>query len=327
VRSLAAAESDPNKRDRKHQERERFSVAAIAFCFKHDPVFKSHFLKAIADLPPESIPEDIVEPHKWGDLVLEGPRHVLVLEFKLGALLQDHQSPDALIFSENGYGAQIRARYGESGKELRYIVIGKSGKAREVKGLKCSVVPWSKLLLPAYREESPLETDLYDCLGYLGAPIFLYRRMESTQLTADAHRAMNVFGMLLLVLDEKNITAGSSTSGHDYIGVDMKKAGAAPGSLELAKLVRPSGHTVGWIGYEVDEEEEHPRLSVWFYSTSASAPQVKRRLEAAIQRKAMTGEVEQNEENHHVFVSLPGKQSKDDKAWFQKVLRAAIKKS
>jgi len=314
-------------KERKHKERERFSVAAVAFCFKYDPVFKSHFLKAVADLPPESITEDVVEPHEWGDLVLEGPRHVLVLEFKLGALLQDHQSPNALIFSEHGYGAKIKTQYGRTGKELRYIVIGKDFKPREVEGLKCSGVPWSILLLPSHCEESRFEVDLYDCLGHLGAPTFLYRHMKSTQLAAHAQSGMNVFSLLLKVLDEAHINAGISTSGHECIGVDMKKAGAAPASLELAKLVQPNGHTLGWIGYELGEEDEHPCLSVWFYSTSASAPQVKKRLEAAIQRKAMTGEVGQSEENHYVFVFLPGRQSKDDKAWFQQVLRAAVQKS
>ena len=101
LRSLAAAEADEaGQKDKpKHEERERFSVAAIAFCIEHDKAFKRHFLKVVAGLSGEHITKVTLEPEHCADLVLEGDRHVFVLEFKLGALLQDHQNPEELIFS------------------------------------------------------------------------------------------------------------------------------------------------------------------------------------------------------------------------------------
>src|SRR6266481_2225391 len=108
VRLLAAAETDEATQKAKHEERERFSVAAIAFCIEHDKALKRHFLHVVVGLSPEDVTSVTVEPEDCADLLLEGARHVLVLEFKLGALLQDHQSPESRIFSEAGYGAKIR---------------------------------------------------------------------------------------------------------------------------------------------------------------------------------------------------------------------------
>src|SRR5437867_7806236 len=106
LHSLATAEADKKTQQRRHEERERFSVAAIAFCLEHDKTFKSHFLAVLTSRVSSAVINTIsVEPHQWGDLVLEGPKHVFVLEFKLSALLQDHQAPDALVFSQRGYGA------------------------------------------------------------------------------------------------------------------------------------------------------------------------------------------------------------------------------
>src|SRR6266481_2550195 len=108
VRLLAAAETDEATREARHQERERFSVATIAFCIEHDKSFKRHFLDVVAGLSPKDVTSVTVEPEDFADLLLEGARHMLVLEFKLGALLQDHQSPESRIFSKTGYGAKIR---------------------------------------------------------------------------------------------------------------------------------------------------------------------------------------------------------------------------
>src|SRR5882724_11955672 len=183
LRALAGAETDAATRQNKHEERERFSVAAIAFSLEHDQIFKSHFLNVVACLTVEDIHSITVEPERWGDLVLEGAEHVLVLEFKLAAMLQEHQSPDARIFSANGYGASILRRFNKLGKKLRYIVVGKDFRPCKPGRLQCSAVPWFFFLVADHREESEIETDLYDCLGYLGAPVFLNRYMKNPKLT------------------------------------------------------------------------------------------------------------------------------------------------
>ena len=50
TRLLAAAETDEATRKARHEERERFSVATIAFCIQHDKAFKHHFLSVVAGL-------------------------------------------------------------------------------------------------------------------------------------------------------------------------------------------------------------------------------------------------------------------------------------
>src|SRR5437879_6021403 len=88
VRSLASSEVGEETQAKKHEERERFSVAAVAFALTFDKEFKAHFLRVLGDLSAGDITEISFEPERWGDLVLQGARHALVLEFKLGALLQ-----------------------------------------------------------------------------------------------------------------------------------------------------------------------------------------------------------------------------------------------
>jgi hypothetical protein len=58
LRLLAAAETDEATREARHQERERFSVATIAFCIEHDKSFKRHFLDVVAGLSPKESADD-----------------------------------------------------------------------------------------------------------------------------------------------------------------------------------------------------------------------------------------------------------------------------
>ena len=319
IRSLAAGETNRKLEKKKHEERERFSVAAIAFCLEHDNRFKARFLRAIGGPPPASISKISVEPEHWGDLVLEGSRHVLVLEFKLGALLQDHQSPEARIFSVKGYGRQIRKRFGKSGKKLRYLVIGNRKNLRRRRTqISCAAVPWHKLykLLVLQGEESQIETDLYDCLGILGVPVFLYRHMKNPTLNDDAKSAMTICGFLEHVLDTEGLQPGGSESGPECHGLNIPRAQ----NDKLANAVQPKGRLLGWIGYESVDEGKSPYLSVWFYSTPKAAARFRRRLIAALGSEPVKS-LESDEST--IIVRSAGDKSKDDAKWFSKVLKAA----
>src|SRR5437773_4306073 len=127
-RSLAQNEALADDSSYKHAERERFAVAAIAFCCEHDAHFQDHFLRVVADLKQTNVNKIEVEPQQWGDLVLEGNKDVVVLEFKLDALLAGHQDPNSegRLF-KIGYGAKIVEKYG-SNRKLRYVIVGKEGK-------------------------------------------------------------------------------------------------------------------------------------------------------------------------------------------------------
>jgi hypothetical protein len=321
VRSLASAEADDAGREKKHQERERFSVAAVAFCLEHDQAFKNHFLKTISKdfaLSPTDIDTVTLEPEHWGDLILEGKQHILVLEFKLGALLQEHQSPEARIFSEKGYGAKIREHFpARIEKERRYIVIGKEFLPIELEGLKCSAIPWRNFVDTPGREESSMETDLYDCLGYLGVPVFLNRNMKNQKLAGDAHQAMKLCGTLQQVLDALGLPALKLVFYSEYCGIEIRSAQKpTPKSLHagLIKLVKPQKKPLGWIGYDLVEGKVF--LSVWFYSTRKTAPEVLKRL------SGMKG-LGPIEPDGHVVLRLPGEESNDDAKWFKQVLETA----
>src|SRR6266498_2924231 len=251
MRSLSAAEANKATREKKHEERERFSVAAVAFCFQYDKSFRAHFLKVAAGLSPCGTWSATVEPEQWGDLVIEGPRHLLVLEFKLGPLLQDHQSTEARIFSKSGYGAKIRGAFAKTEKQLHYIVIGKDFQPRDREGLPCTAVPWPKLVVRG-RRESRLEGDLYNCLAQIGARAFLNRHMKKTKLSGDAKRAMDVYGTIEHVLAAEVIPRGPSDSDVGCLGLQFAKAGASPGTLhdKLVKAVKTKKRSLGWIGYE-----------------------------------------------------------------------------
>src|SRR6266436_9664802 len=80
------------------EERERFVVAALAFCLKYDRKFLAHFLRSVCHFPndeskmPRIKPEGILlEPQRWSDLRLvcekQGRRYVWVIEVKAGAPL------------------------------------------------------------------------------------------------------------------------------------------------------------------------------------------------------------------------------------------------
>lgn len=319
VRSLASAEDDEATRERKHHERERFCVAAIAFCLEHDEAFKAHFLHVMAGLDSPDIPSVTLEPESWGDLVLEGPCHVFVIEFKLGAMLQEHQSPAAPKFSEKGYGAKILERFSKSGKTLRYIVIGKDFPPLRVEGLECNSVPWPRFLVSDDRPESKMEADLYNCLGYLGASVFLYRHMKNQKLHANAKGAMNIFAMLQHVLDAQGLSPSDSESGPEFVGVTIKRTSAAPGSsvATLMKLVDPPTKSLGWIGYEARDEGKLPFLSVWFYASAPGSSVVRQRLELV--KATVGGEVRVDQSA--VGISLLGDKSNGDAEWFESVLR------
>src|SRR5262245_45877936 len=87
------------------EERERYAVAALAFCLKHDPRFLKHFWTKICRAPGESlhmppIKADgiLLEPPEWADLRLvsehRNKRSVWVIEVKAGVRLDPKQRPD-----------------------------------------------------------------------------------------------------------------------------------------------------------------------------------------------------------------------------------------
>ena len=317
-----AVQGDDSARRKEREERERFSVAAIAFCIEHDASFKRHFLHAVAHLSPEDVTKVTLEPQQYADLVLEGPRHVLVLEFKLGAPLQDHQSPETRTFWETGYGAKIRKRFPSEKKELRYIVIGKDFEPCDVGGLQCTAIPWTKLLMPSDQErESSIERDLYDCLGHLGATVFLNRHMTNYKLATEANGAMTVFSVLYHLLLRNGIPTGKYDGNMNSIGLTFQQGKDGGGALynKLVETIQPETKDLGWLGYEKGEDEKGC-LSVYFHANSKTLPSLLARLQAA-EGIDCTTEVEEG--SMKIVSYLPCDKSANDLEWFEKILKTA----
>jgi hypothetical protein len=309
-----------SERQRKHEERERFAVAAIAFCYQHDPQFRDFFLKVVANLKRNEIETINVEPERWGDLVLEGEEDVVVLEFKLQALLGEHQDPNSKgrLFTVSGYGSEIINEYGGTGKRLRYVIIGKDGPAGRKDNLEYHATPWIEFLRRTGRE-SGLERDLFDCLGVLGAPIFLSRHMKKKAPTKEACGALEVYQLLERAAG--SIRTGAATSGGDHIGLDLSSTGGTPKSQHkiLKDVVEPRGRSLGWIGYEPRKEfEQQLCLSVWFYCSQKGKKSLKnglRKFQAEKRGKIV-------EDGSSIGLVQPATDERDHEKWIGDVLKA-----
>lgn len=314
-RSIAQKEASSGNPQHDHEERERFAVAAIAFCVKRDSSFRRHFLKVVADSENADVYEVDIEPKRWGDLVLKG-KDVVVLEFKLQALLAEHQDPNTSRFVSSGYGREIRDEYGDRRKVL-YVVIGKDVPSGRTKNdIRYRGLPWSAFLIQN-RKETPIERDLFDCLGVLGAPIFLSRHMKKKAPTKEASGALEVYQLLERAAG--NIRTGAATSGGDHIGLDLSSTGATPKSQHkiLKDVVEPRGRSLGWIGYEPREEfEQQLCLSVWFYSSQKGKKSVERRLRKLQAEKR--GKIV--EDGSSIGLVQPATNERDHEKWIGDVL-------
>lgn len=318
VTTRSIAQNEVDNPQRKHAERERYAVAAIAFCYQHDPHFRDFFLKVIDNPKRNEIEKIGVEPQRWGDLVLEGNQDVIVLEFKLQALLVTHQDPNSKgrLFTVSGYGSEIVNEYGKSGKRLRYVIIGKDVPPGRVDGLEYSAAPWVKFLRRTGGESS-LERDLFDCLGVLGVPVFQTRHVRTKAPTKEASGALEVYQLLERAAG--NIRTGAAVSGVDHIGLDLSSTGATPKSQHkiLKDVVEPRGRSLGWIGYEPREEfEQQLCLSVWFYCSQKGKKSVKKGL-----RKFQTekrGKIV--EDGSSIGLVQPATSEQDHEKWIGDVL-------
>jgi hypothetical protein len=178
-------------------------------------------------------------------------------------------------------------------------------------------LPWSSFLIEN-RKETPIERDLFDCLGVLGAPIFLSRHMKKKAPTKEASGALEVYQLLDRAAG--NIRTGGATSGGDHIGLDLSAAGTTPKSQHkiLKDVAEPRGRSLGWIGYEPREEvEQQLCLSVWFYSSPKGKKSVRnrlRKLEAEGRGKIL-------EEENNIGLVRPSIAEADHEKWIADVLQ------
>jgi len=311
-RSIARRESNAVDKQQRHEERERFAVAAIAFCINNDQEFRNHFMNVIGESQRIAVARLEVEPKHWGDLVVVGDKIVVVLEFKLKALLGEHQDPTKSRFETSGYGAEIIREYGK-GYQLRYVIVGIDIPQDKTKtGLPYRGLRWKEFIVKD-RKESSLEHDLFDCLGVLGAPIFLTRGMKMKTLTSEVDGAMAVYKMLTAIAEDLSTKADSST---DSVGLEIRASGPTTARAKLLnEVVAPKRRALGWIGYELIDN--NLRLSVWFYCSEASTKKVRQRL-----RSLAPGHGEIVDDGNSVGLQALAAKNDDHPTWFNRVLQS-----
>jgi hypothetical protein len=335
--SLSSEDEEPanNSTDfaerRDIRQRERFGVAAIAFCAEHNGKFKKHFIANVwkhafkSNLPERSSNFSIdVEPRLCADLVFTSPTRILVIEHKIDADLQPHQDPRNNAFIDplgtpKGYGVQLSEEKRKSGKYVFYAVLGKARHAfaiTKVNSVECGFVEWSQLR-QSPKSEGPLTCDLYDCLGFLGVSDYALRSMKKNEkLGRFADKAALTYEMLRDVCDKAGLKAGKMGAGdtgwaaNDYsFGIPIF-AGA---SGRLTKLMDSSERKIGWIGYEKRTDEKEAALIIYLHCGSEAG-----RKDTLRKLRKLRGV---RNDGNDIVITCPVSASTGDREWFSKILR------
>ena len=301
-------DDDSSEAEAKRQERERFAVAALAFCLKHDPVFLVHFWQTIcrvandpSTMPPIR-PEDILlEPPHWADLRLasdeNGQRYVWVIEVKTGAPLDKRQRPDCPeVFMRKGYGygALFSSAEKDRGTKMRFIVLGANSEDNldiSNSGAACGPIAvqqrnWADLL-PPWR--NPLLNDLFETLGELGINPFYMEKIKSLSVTNGLSNVGHAWKILTTVCSQLGIRPGywsfepeTSDDGGGHAGIYIKlppeKKSPSTAHRRLHAVTRMQTDYLAWFGYEHDTHGNTAK-SVWIYS---GGPDVQKKLAAKL---------------------------------------------
>jgi hypothetical protein len=290
--SVDLEELDPAERkqeQRKRMEAERFAVAAIAFCSKHDEQFRRHFLESICEGDASLLDHETtirVEDNHWGDLVFVNSDRsaVYVIECKINAALEDIQNPESDVFWTSGYGHDIEAAF--SGANLNYIILGYRPELQlrdTGRRLGCFQKQW-KDLERGFPIGSRLALDLYDSLANLGISRFRMRKTRKLQVGEDARFAGEAYALLYgafteigVALDKIVLSVDYPDASSWYFGLDLKKServGEQKTSHgHLQKLIASTSSWLLWMGYHAGDRQDDVVLSVWFYCGNGAAEQ------------------------------------------------------
>src|SRR5437773_1380272 len=173
---------------RKREERERFAMAAIAFCLKYNHAFRSVFLHVVCGIEKTCRFDDLkidVEQKPWGDLLLKTKDGIYIIEGKIDAPLQPWQDFGADAFrADGGYGAAIDTAFNNDARRRYYIVLGYSERTlKQPKGklILCSQKYWEDLERACPQSQS-MPFDLADCLAELGVEAFYLRKTKKMKI-------------------------------------------------------------------------------------------------------------------------------------------------
>ena len=328
-RALSLDEGDSSKTE----QLERFTAAALAFCFRHDKTFQQHFWERICRLngdpaTPDSLTIEL-EPRQSADLLVRSvalrQETVHVIECKVGAPLYPHQNPTEPKFSEpGGYGFQLIQHKG-SHSGLRYVVLGfrenlKLPERHPSLPIQLKQRYWRDL--DSLEPTSSLMEDLFDFLGEVRIGNFHMRKtIKLAPISTGLQSIGDAFSIINDTLQNFGIEKGYKIEvrpgGHvpydaGWIGAYIP-CGANAG---LQKATQPRWGYLGWLGYYT-KADGAVRRSVSLYCTDAERAQSLKTFLSSDYPNAATGK---EEDQDYVVINDESVSGLSDVRWFSGVL-------
>jgi hypothetical protein len=322
------------------RETERFAAAAIAFAWEHHPPLKRHFWKTVCHFPgdPPLSPaaEILVEPERWADLLIinrvGNERFVYVVECKIGAGLDKYQDPSRRAFGQlGGYGRMLTASDSRPGTHFRFIVFGFPD------ALNLATPPWTLPLSVQQRTwdefaadfpKTPLARDLALSLGRLGVGAFPASETKSMKVDTKRSDLGNAVRTIAEVQRRLDWPGGRGCTANFYqeettwyLGLDLKRAPKAANSATLAKLAKPPGRALAWIGYQ-GEDDERAQLAFYVYCGDADT---QKKVAALLSQKLKGFQIDPADPDKKYFcviVTARAHKLPNDVAWFCSVFIA-----
>ena len=334
-------ESEEAKDTRK--ERERFAVAALAFCLRHDRKFLAHFWSTVCRVPDDESkmpcikPEGILlEPPRWADLRLvseeERTRQVWVIEVKAGAPLECRQRPDrpdAFTEPGKGYGALFQKEEAHPAR-LRYIILGarESDELRihpgRIRRIWVQQRTWEDLTKGLKR--TGIVADLFSMMGELRIEPFFMEKAERITVDSELSNVDNAQTVLHAMCDWLSYRKLRISIDSGYMGIYVEPSGRRRplGKYALLhKVTRKKGGSLAWFGYEIGSEKQgRVRKGVWLCfddrtSREAMCKKLKKRFPDNDTKSDYEGDY------HYVKVYSPRRKPSDFK-WFKSVFEEAL---
>ena len=315
----------------KRNEQERFTAAALAFCFKHDSTFRQHFWERIcrSDGDPDTPDSIELEPRHSADLLVRsgGPlrRIIHVVECKVGADLKPHQDPGDPVFSTNGgYGFKLRQHEGEQA-DLRYIVLGlrrtlNLPEPDPTLRIRFAQRQWSDL--ECCEPATALMTDLFNSLGEMRIGKF---HMRKTKGLPPINTGLKSIGNAWAVIGDTlrgfeihsgwKIEGGSRSNEESYLGAYVHSGYHA----QLQEVTQSTGPYLLWLGYYAKADDSVQRL-VYLYCADELRTQW---LKAALTTDFPNAFTDKEDHQLCVVISDESASGISDLEWFSSVLKKA----
>ena len=322
----ASGDEDTPNAAAKRNEQERFTAAALAFCFKHDSTFRQHFWDRICRSDGDSSTPDSIElePCHSADLLVRSGsplrRVIHVIECKVGADLKPHQDPrDPAFITTGGYGFKLRQYVGELA-DLKYIVLGlrrtlNLPEADPTLRIRFAEKGWSDL--EGCMATTPLMKDLFNSLGEMRVGRFHMSKTKNippiTTGLQSVGNACDVIRDTLLdcfgVNSVSKFDVGSRGDGASILGA------WAPNGWQA----RLQDVTKLWLGYYTAADAPVLRVVYLYSADEASARRWKRTLD----NRFPTALADKDEVGWHVVIEDDSASGASDFEWFSSVLKQA----